>query len=117
VDLAPTIVAAAGATARRTMDGRSLMPLLQGQSTWTTPRHIMVEDSPRGGLATVFWSIRKGEYVYTEYANGDRELYDLGVDSAQIASRHADPAYASVRSRLAKRLAAMKTCRGPTACW
>jgi hypothetical protein len=99
------------------MDGRSLMPLLQGQAAWATPRHIMVEDSPRGAAATIFWSIRKGKYVYTEYANGDRELYDLGVDSAQIASRHASPAYAGVRTRLAKRLAAMKTCRGPTACW
>jgi hypothetical protein len=99
------------------MDGRSLVPLLQGQTAWATPRHVMVEDSPRGGAATVFWSIRKGKYVYTEYANGDREFYDLGKDSAQVASRHADPAYAKIRTRLAKRLAAMKTCRGPTACW
>jgi arylsulfatase A-like enzyme len=117
VDLAPTIVAAAGATARRTMDGRSLLPLLQGQTAWDTPRHVMVEDSPLGGAATVFWSIRKGQYVYTEYANGDRELYDLRADSAQVASRHSDPAYATVRIRLAKRLAAMRTCRGPVACW
>jgi arylsulfatase A-like enzyme len=117
VDLAPTIVAATGITPRRTMDGRSLVPLLQGQTAWATPRHVMVEDSPRGGAATVFWSIRKGKYVYTEYANGDREFYDLGKDSAQVASRHADPAYAKIRTRLAKRLAAMKTCRGPTACW
>jgi hypothetical protein len=77
----------------------------------------MVEDSPLGEAATVFWSIRKGKYVYTEYGNGDRELYDLAVDSAQVSSRHADPAYAQVRTRLAKRLSVMKTCRGPTACW
>jgi arylsulfatase A-like enzyme len=117
VDLAPTIVAATGARARRTMDGRSLLPLLQGQSDWSTPRHVMVEDSPLGEAATVFWSIRKGKYVYTEYGSGDRELYDLAVDSAQVSSRHADPAYAQVRTRLAKRLSVMKTCRGPTACW
>ena len=55
--------------------------------------------------------------MYTEYANGDRELYDLRIDSAQVASRHADPAYAKIRGRLAKRLAAMKTCSGPAACW
>jgi arylsulfatase A-like enzyme len=117
VDLAPTIVAVAGATPRRTMDGRSLLPLLQGQSFWPTPRHVLVEDSRRGGAATVFWSIRQGQYVYTEYANGDRELYDLDQDSAQVASRHAERTYAGVRSSLAQRLAAMKTCRGPTACW
>jgi arylsulfatase A-like enzyme len=117
VDLAPTIVATAGATARRTMDGRSLWPLLQGETAWPTPRHIVVEDSPLGGAAGIFWSIRKGKYVYTEYANGDREFYDLAKDSAQISSRHSDPAYATIRQRLAKRLATMKTCIGPTACW
>ena len=117
IDLAPTIVATGGASARLTMDGRSLWPLLQGQTAWATPRHVLVEDSPLGGEASIFWSIRKAKYVYTEYANGDREFYDLAKDSAQVASRHADPAYATVRQRLAKRLAAMKTCTGPTACW
>jgi N-acetylglucosamine-6-sulfatase len=117
IDLAPTIVATAGATARRTMDGRGLWALLQGQATWATPRHVMTEDSPLGGVAGIFWSIRKAKYVYTEYANGDREFYDLAKDSAQVSSRHADPAYAAVRQRLASRLAAMKTCKGPTACW
>ena len=119
VDLAPTIVATAGATARRLMDGRSLWPLLQGQPSWGTSsgRYVMLEDSPLGSAATVFWSIRQGRYVYTEYNNGDRELYDLGIDSAEVASRHADPAYATIRTRLAEHLAAMRTCAGPTSCW
>jgi N-acetylglucosamine-6-sulfatase len=119
VDLAPTIVATAGAQARRLMDGRSLWPLLHGQANWgTTPgRSVMVEDSPSGGAATVFWSIRQGTYVYTAYNNGDEELYDLSVDSAEVASRHADPAYAAIRRGLATRLKAMKTCAGPTSCW
>lgn len=118
IDLAPTIVATAGATARRTMDGRSLWPLLQGQPSWGTPtgRYIMIEDSPLGGAATVFWSIRQGKYVYTEYDNGDRELYDLAVDSAEVASRHADPTYAAIRRQLADRLAVMKTCSGSASC-
>ncbi|MBA3522897.1 MAG: sulfatase, partial [Gemmatimonadales bacterium] len=56
--------------------------------------------------------------VYTEYANGNRELYDLFVDSAQVASRHAATgSYANIRRQLAARLAAMKSCTGPTACW
>jgi N-acetylglucosamine-6-sulfatase len=117
VDLAATIVASAAARARRTMDGRSLWPLLQGQAGWPTTRHVVVEDSPEGNAMGRFWSIRQGKHVYTEYDNGDRELYDLPRDSAQVTSRHNDPAYAGVRNRLAKRLAAMKTCRGPTACW
>jgi arylsulfatase A-like enzyme len=117
VDLAATVLEAAGGKARRTVDGRSLWPLLQGQTDWPTPRHVMVEDSPRGTAATRFWSIRKGNYVYTEYDNGDRELYDLAKDSAQVASRHGDPAYTTIRTQLGKRLAAMKACAGPAACW
>jgi N-acetylglucosamine-6-sulfatase len=59
IDLAPTIVELAGATAGRTMDGRSLSPFLSGgQATWLVgPRHVLVEDSPRGTARTVFWSI------------------------------------------------------------
>lgn len=121
IDLAPSIVEAAGATAGRTMDGRSLWPFLSGgQTTWPYGhRHVLVEDSPRGSKPTVFWSIRRGRWVYTEYANGDRELYDLLADSAQVASQHAATTkpYARVRRELAERLAAMKTCSGPTACW
>jgi N-acetylglucosamine-6-sulfatase len=119
VDVAPTIVEAAGATARRTMDGRSLWPFLSGgQTTWPgSPRHVLVEDSPRGSKPTVFWSIKRGRYVYTEYANGNRELYDLVTDPAQVTSRHTKSAYASIRQQLATRLAALKTCQGPVACW
>jgi N-acetylglucosamine-6-sulfatase len=121
IDLAPTIVAAAGATPGRVMDGRSLNPFLtDGQTAWFSgngPRHVLVEDSQVGTAATRFWSIKRAAYVYTEYDNGNRELYDLRVDSAQVASRHADAGYAKVRRQLATRLAAIKACSGPTACW
>jgi N-acetylglucosamine-6-sulfatase len=119
VDLPATIVAAAGATAGLTIDGRSLWPFLSGaQTAWPGgPRHVLVEDSRRGTAATIFLSIKRGQYVYTEYANGNRELYDLRTDPNQITSRHGAPAYATIRRQLATRLAAMKACIGPTACW
>jgi hypothetical protein len=41
----------------------------------------------------------------------------LGIDSAEVTSRHADPAYAGILHRLAGHLAAMKACTGPTTCW
>jgi arylsulfatase A-like enzyme len=117
-DLAPTILATAGGAARRIMDGTSLWPLLSGAQNWSKAnRHLLVEDSQLGDAASVFWSIRRGKYVYTEYKNGDRELYDLTADPAQVSSRHADPAYATVRRALANKLAIMKTCKGSTACW
>jgi N-acetylglucosamine-6-sulfatase len=121
IDLAPTIVGMAGATARRIMDGRSLSPFLTGARTgWSTglgPRHVLVDGGPNDRLAKMFWSIKRGVYVYTEYDNGDRELYNLRNDPDQLTSRHNAPALAPVRSALATRLAAMKTCVGPIACW
>jgi len=121
LDLAPTIVEASGAAPGRIMDGRSLYPFLSGGRTaWLSgngPRHLLVEDSPLGPASTVFWSIRRAQYVYTEYANGDREFYNRNTDPDMLTSRHNDPATAKVRGALAKRLAAMKTCHGPVACW
>ena len=48
-----------------------------------------------------------GGYTWIEYETGERELYDLNVDPDELQSRHADPAYASVRSTLQARLAAL----------
>jgi N-acetylglucosamine-6-sulfatase len=121
IDVAPTIVQAAGATAGRTMDGLSLYSFLTGAKTsWLTgrgPRHILVETSQLQTADRVFWSIREGNLVYTEYNNGDREFYNLKTDPDEMRSRHNDPATASARRRLKARLAAMKACVGPVACW
>jgi N-acetylglucosamine-6-sulfatase len=103
------------------MDGLSLYPFLTGTKTgWLTgrgPRHILVETSQLQTAARVFWSIREGNLVYTEYNNGDREFYNLTTDPDEMRSRHNDPATASARRRLRARLVAMKTCVGPVACW
>jgi hypothetical protein len=92
------------------LDGRSLLPLLASP---TTPlnRDLLVE---RGPGADPYAALRTSRYLYVEYASGARELYDLVTDPYEISSRHADPAYASVRTDLATRLARMRTCRGAT---
>jgi N-acetylglucosamine-6-sulfatase len=108
VDLAPTIVQLAGATAGRTMDGRSLVPLFQnpGQQ-WNRP--ILLQS----WTTAAFDAIRTPRYVYAEYRDrADRELYDLSVDPDQLVSRHADPDYADVRADLAQRLGALRHCSG-----
>jgi arylsulfatase A-like enzyme len=109
-DLAPTILDAADARpGGRVLDGRSVFALLRDRGReWG--RDMLIEGG--AGAAGVFTAIRTYRYVYVEYANGERELYDLRRDAAQLMSRHADPAYASVRRRLARRVAALKSCRG-----
>jgi arylsulfatase A-like enzyme len=116
IDLAPTIVDAAGATAGLTMDGRSLYPLFRQPATeWG--RDIVIENGPsrgngRRGRMQQFAAVRTPQYLYAAYANGERELYDLDGDPHELQSRHNDPAYQEIARKLALRLAALRDCAG-----
>jgi arylsulfatase A-like enzyme len=108
IDLAPTIVDVAGATPGRVLDGRSLLPLLRNPSM-PLGRDLLIERGPGEGD---FRAVRAPRYLYAEYANGERELYDLRRDPFQLRSRHRDPDYAAVRRDLAARLAWLRDCAG-----
>jgi hypothetical protein len=58
--------------------------------------------------------VRTERYRYTEYATGERELYDLQEDPFELQSRHADTAPETVRVRasLADLLEKLRTCAG-----
>jgi hypothetical protein len=63
--------------------------------------------------------VRTSRYAYTEYANGERELYDLRRDPAELDNVDGQAPYASTEASLAKRLAALRRCSGtdgPRAC-
>lgn len=107
IDLAPTITQIAGATPGRSMDGRSLLPLLAQPGT-RIPRTMLIENLSQHAYAAV----RTDRYLYAEHETGERELYDLLEDPYQLASRHDDPAYAAVRTDLATRLATLRSCSG-----
>jgi arylsulfatase A-like enzyme len=108
-DLAPTILDVANARPRRIQDGRSLYPLLRDRSrVWG--RDLLIEGGDGGAAA--FDAIRTYRYIYVRYANGDRELYDLRRDPHQLRSLHNSRRHAGVRNALARRLAALKSCRG-----
>jgi N-acetylglucosamine-6-sulfatase len=111
VDLAPTIADATGAAALRTMDGRSLLPLAQDPGR-RTGRDILLQRGPGGNNQQIFTALRTPRYVYAEYSNGDRELYDLVRDPDQLTSLHADPTHEALRTALAARLAQLRTCAG-----
>jgi arylsulfatase A-like enzyme len=142
-DLAPTIVELAQAAPGLAMDGRSLLPLLDGTATtWrkrfeiTFPPQVAgpAFDEPEPGaapsfvLVPPFFGVRSGvdgdlsNLVYAETITlvgavvTDRELYDLRaqIDPFQLASRHADPVYLSKRLRLNQHLDALRTCGNGT---
>jgi N-acetylglucosamine-6-sulfatase len=112
IDVAATILAAAKVKARRVLDGRALQPFGKRPSTnWN--RDILLETGAAGRQGqNRYTAIRTHRHVYVEYANGDRELYDLQADPHQLTSLHADPASASLRQQLASRLARLRTCKG-----
>ena len=59
---------------------------------------------------TRYRGVRTDRYAYMRYPNGEQELYDLERDPFELQSRHADPAYAGVRSRLSTLLGRLRDC-------
>jgi N-acetylglucosamine-6-sulfatase len=135
IDLAPTIVDAANAKAARVMDGRSLLPLLAHPSRqWG--RDLLIERGPAGAkrAGTAVGEIGNGDdgnqgktaapgdqrfaaihtprYMYAEYGNGEKELYDLATDPDELNNVAGQPAYAALQGSLAARLAKLRTCAG-----
>lgn len=113
IDLAPTVLALAHAKPLRTMDGRSLLPLLSSPSTGTGwKRDLLFESGPNGDYPAVYHAIRTDRYLYVEYSSGDRQLFDLRSDPEELNNRVDDPTLASINREMAHRLAVLETCRG-----
>jgi arylsulfatase A-like enzyme len=129
VDLAPTMVELAGASAGKVMDGRSLMPFARKPARRPTLRAILHETgggryadrrdqdestNSRQGLRRVrtYRAIRTRHWLYVRWRGGERELYNLRRDPDQMSSLHADRRHRRVRRVLAKRLRLLAHCRG-----
>lgn len=108
VDLAPTILELAGATAPEALDGRSLVPLLRGEAAPSDWRHELLVEFYNPELNA---ALRTGRWSYVELSSNERELYDLAADPYELQSLHrtADP---GVMGPLAARLRELTACRG-----
>jgi arylsulfatase A-like enzyme len=93
VDLAPTILEIAGSRIPDEVQGKSFLPLLnstfEGKPNEWRPDGILVENWEcimRNGvqMRTSFESVQFFNSVYTEWANGDREYYELHSDPDQM---------------------------------
>jgi arylsulfatase A-like enzyme len=122
IDFAPTLVDVANATAGRTMDGVSLLPIARDPAK-RPDRAIEVEalsalftgdfplifngwDQPYRGVRTDRWTY----VVWTK--SGDKELYDRRRDPYELRNLAGSPAHRSIERRLAARLRALDHCRG-----
>jgi arylsulfatase A-like enzyme len=108
-DLAPTIIDATGARARRVLDGRSLLPLAR-DPLLGRDRAVLIEVARGARVRST--AIRTTRWLYAEHASGARELYDLRADPDELESLHRDPAFDAVRVALSLRLHALTRCGG-----
>jgi N-acetylglucosamine-6-sulfatase len=110
VDLAPTILDVAGASATKPQDGTSLLPLLADPRRGRE-RDLLIE-GPEGFTVDAYRALRTDRYLYVRYVTGERELYDLRRDPLELLSLHDDPAHERVEDELARRLRALRNCAG-----
>ena len=107
IDLASTIAQLARIRPGLPQDGRSLVPLLRGKSPrW---RDEFVEEYLGESMLSdagppPFVALRTKRWMYVEYRNGWRELYDLEHDPYELVNRVRDPVLFPLRRRLEHRL-------------
>jgi N-acetylglucosamine-6-sulfatase len=118
VDLAPTILDATPARATRALDGRSILPyaLNVRRRSLRPLLHETAGNPARGRSNTreggarkeqtrvpAWRAVRTTRWLYVDYKGGQRELYDLRRDPAQMRSRSGDPRL-RVRLRTLRRI-------------
>jgi len=111
IDIAPTFAELTGAKIPDTVDGMSLVPLLNDPAVkWRDA--ILLEHWPTnegvGSIIPEFYSIRTMEWKYTEYNTGETELYDLVNDPYELRNLSGKWDYKEIESELAARLLLLK---------
>lgn len=109
LDIAPTLIELGGGRPGAQIQGRSLLPLLEGRREgWRSS--FLVEYYSEGawpwlvGMGYKAVRTTRHKYIHWIHHDGMAELYDLERDPYELANRAGDPAYADVRGALAQEL-------------
>lgn len=109
IDLAPTMLAMAGAPIPDSMQGRDLTPLLTGQPVeWRADwyyEHVYNTKAPRRPIVKCE-GVREEDWKYTRYPEIEttyEQLFDLKRDPHETRNMAGDPAHADTLTRLRAR--------------
>lgn len=111
VDLAPTFLELAGATAQTRLNGRSIVPLLSGKSdSWRKSAYFEYFHEPQFPRCPTWEAVRTAEWKLVRYPEvpGADELYDLKRDPHELKNLAAAPDAAARRRELEEELKRLK---------
>ena len=127
IDLAKTFAQLGGTSMPG--DGHSLVPLLQGGQPAGWRDAALIEhkgpvtgasnpdlQTPITGNPPSYEAIRTPDFLYVEYQNGQRELYDLRTDPYELHNTIASVSQ-TTRTLLHDKLQAIENCHTGNDCW
>jgi arylsulfatase A-like enzyme len=116
LDFGPTFLDCAGAEKPAAVQGRSFLPLLQGQTVAGWPQSIYYHfyEYPAIHMVKRHFGVRTGNYklIHFYYDIDAWELYDLAKDPHELNNLVADPAYAGIRRDLEAELVRLQNSYG-----
>ncbi len=113
LDFAPTFLEVAGMKLPADLQGRSLVPLLQGTTPddWRKSFYYHYYEYPGWHYVRRHYGVTDGRFKLIHFYEPDVdqwELYDLHNDRDEVQNLIENPAYASVRQRLSTELARLR---------
>ncbi len=113
LDFAETFLEAAGVEVPSAMQGRSLVPILQGNTPddWRDAFYYHYYEFPGWHSVRRHYGVTDGRYKLIHFYEPDVdewELYDLQKDPNEMQSVYGDPAYAEVQKRMHDKLAELR---------
>ena len=76
-----------------------MVPLIGGGGTWQDEPGVLVENSGANNVPP-YCGVRVEGFLYTQYATGEEELYDMKADPGQLTNVVGDSGYASELDQL-----------------
>ena len=113
LDFAETFLQIAGVKVPADMQGRSLLPVLQGHTPadWRKTFYYHYYEYPSWHFVRRHYGVADGRYKLIRFYEPDVnewELYDLDKDPHELRSVYGDPAYAPVQKRLETELTRLR---------